>query len=236
LINNNLRDASIAGSFRSAYAPPMTKNKLEAGMKIIVASHNEGKIREIRELLRPYGLETVSAAELDLPEPEETETTFAGNAALKAVAAAQAANLPALSDDSGLAVDALGGDPGIYAARWAELPRIEKETYGQRRDFNMAMWYVNERLGATGDRRARFICALCLAWPSGETTVYEGTVEGEMIWPPRGDKGFGYDPMFQQIGVSQTFAEIEPSAKHAISHRADAFAKFLADQFPPTNG
>ena len=210
----------------------MTENRLTAGTKIVVASHNEGKVREIRDLLRPFGLETVSASELGLPEPVETETTFSGNAALKALAAAKASGLPALSDDSGLAVDGLSGDPGIYAARWAELPRIEKETYGQRRDFDMAMWHVNERLGETGDRRARFICALCLAWPNGETSVYEGTVEGEMIWPPRGDEGFGYDPMFQQIGATQTFAEIEPDAKHAISHRADAFAKFLAAEFP----
>ena len=210
----------------------MTNPKLKAGTKIVVASHNQGKVREIRDLLRPYGLETVSAAELNLPEPEETETTFSGNAKLKALAAAKAAGLPALSDDSGLAVDALGGDPGIYAARWAELPRIEKETYGQRRDFDMAMWHVNDRLGETANRRARFICALCLAWPSGETTVYEGTVEGEIIWPPRGQKGFGYDPMFQQLGETKTFAEIDPAAKHAVSHRADAFTKFLADQFP----
>jgi len=210
----------------------MTNKKLTSGTKIVVASHNEGKVREIRDLLRPFGLETVSAAELNLPEPEETETSFSGNAKLKALAAAKAAGLPVLSDDSGLAVDGLGGDPGIYAARWAELPRIEKETYGQRRDFDMAMWHVNDRLGDNPNRRARFICALCLAWPCGETSVYEGKVEGEMIWPPRGGKGFGYDPMFQQLGSSKTFAEIDPAAKHAVSHRADAFAKFLADQFP----
>lgn len=210
----------------------MTKNKLTSGMKIVVASHNSGKVREIRDLLHPFGLETISATELNLPEPDETETTFSGNAALKALAAANASGLPALSDDSGLAVDALNGDPGIYAARWAELPRIERETYGQRRDFDMAMWHVNDQLGETENRRARFICALCLAWPDGQTSIYEGTVEGEMIWPPRGDKGFGYDPMFQQLGARQTFAEIEPDAKHAISHRADAFKKFLADQFP----
>ena len=198
----------------------------------MVASHNEGKVREIRDLLAPFGLVTVSAAELNLPEPDETETTFEGNARLKAVAAANASGLPALSDDSGLAVDALNGDPGIYAARWAELPRIEAETYGQRRDFDMAMWHVNDQLGEIDNRRARFICALCLAWPDAETHVYEGTVEGEMIWPPRGEKGFGYDPMFQQMGATQTFAEIDPAAKHAVSHRADAFAKFLADQFP----
>jgi len=214
----------------------MTNKKLTSGTKIVVASHNEGKVREIRDLLRPFGLETVSAAELNLPEPEETETSFSGNAKLKALAATKAAGLPALSDDSGLAVDGLGGDPGIYAARWAELPRIEKETYGTRRDFDMAMWHVNDRLGDNPNRRARFICALCLAWPNGETSVYEGTVEGEMIWPPRGKKGFGYDPMFQQLGSTKTFAEIEPAAKHAVSHRADAFAKFLADQFPDNQG
>jgi len=210
----------------------MTTRKLTSGLKIVVASHNEGKVREIRDLLSPFGLVTISAAELSLPEPEETETTFAGNAKLKALAAAKASGLPALSDDSGLAVDALNGEPGIYAARWAELPRIEVETYGGRRDFDMAMWHIHDRLGESSNRRARFICALCLAWPEGETSVYEGKVEGEMVWPPRGDKGFGYDPMFQQIGATHTFAEIDPAAKHAVSHRADAFVKFLADQFP----
>ncbi len=210
----------------------MTNLTLKPGTKIVVASHNEGKVREIRDLLAPFGLFTVSAAELNLPEPDETEATFAGNAKLKAVAAANASGFPALSDDSGLAVDALNGEPGIYAARWAELPRIEAETYNQRRDFDMAMWHVNDKIGDNPDRRARFICALCLAMPNGETSVYEGTVEGEMIWPPRGDKGFGYDAIFQQLGETKTFAEIDPAAKHAVSHRADAFAKFLADQFP----
>jgi len=195
--------------------------------KIVVASHNEGKVREIRDLLRPFGIETVSASELNLPEPEETETTFAGNAELKARAAANASGLPALSDDSGLAVDALGGDPGIYAARWAEKPSCE----GGERDFDMAMWHVQDRM-KDGGRSARFICALCLAYPEGEAEIYEGTVEGEIVWPPRGDKGFGYDPIFQAIGDDKTFAEIEPAAKHAKSHRADAFAKFLKDQFP----
>lgn len=210
----------------------MAENRLKPGTKIVVASHNQGKVREIRDLLRPFGLETISAAELDLPEPDETEVTFSGNAKLKAVAAATASGFPALSDDSGLAVNSLNGEPGIYAARWAELPSIEQDTYGERRDFDMAMWHVNDRLGDNPNRRARFICALCLAWPNGETRVYEGTVEGEMIWPPRGDKGFGYDPMFQQLGSNKTFAEIESAAKHAVSHRADAFAKFLTDQFP----
>lgn len=195
--------------------------------KIVVASHNEGKVREIRDLLLPYGVETVSAGELNLPEPEETETTFAGNAALKAVAAANASGLPALSDDSGLAVDALNGDPGIYAARWAEKPKIE----GGGRDFDMAMWHVQDKIG-NGVRTARFICALCLALPDGSKHVYEGKVEGEIVWPPRGDKGFGYDPVFQAIGDKKTFAEIEPAAKHAKSHRAEAFVKFIADQFP----
>ena len=195
--------------------------------KIVVASHNEGKVREIRDLLRPFGVETVSASELNLPEPEETETTFAGNAELKARAAADVSGLPALSDDSGLAVDALGGDPGIYAARWAEKPASE----GGGRDFDMAMWHVQDRM-KDGVRTARFICALCLAYPEGEAEIYEGTVEGEIVWPPRGDKGFGYDPIFQALGDRLTFAEIEPAAKHAKSHRADAFAKFLKDQFP----
>ena len=196
--------------------------------KIVVASHNEGKVREIRELLTPFGIETVSAGELGLPEPEETETTFAGNAELKARAAANVSGLPALSDDSGLAVDALNGDPGIYAARWAEKPSCE----GGGRDFDMAMWHVNDRIGDNPDRAARFICALCLAYPQGEAHIYEGTVEGEIIWPPRGTKGFGYDAVFRALGDTQTFAEIEPAAKHAKSHRADAFAKFLKAQFP----
>jgi len=195
--------------------------------KIVVASHNEGKVREIRDLLAPFGVETVSAGELGLPEPEETETTFIGNAELKARAAADASGLPALSDDSGLAVDALNGDPGIYAARWAEKPSCE----GGGRDFDMAMWHVNDLIGE-GVRTARFICALCLAYPHGEAKSYEGKVEGEIIWPPRGDKGFGYDAIFQAIGDSKTFAEIDPAEKHAKSHRADAFAKFLKAQFP----
>ena len=196
--------------------------------KIIVASHNKGKIREIRELLEPFGLDVLSANDMDLPEPEETETTFAGNAQLKAVAATQATGLPSLSDDSGLDVTALDGRPGIYAARWAEKPKVE----GGGRDFNMAMWHVNDQLSDTKDRSARFVCALCLAFPGGETHVFEGTVEGNITWPPRGDKGFGYDPIFIAIGDTQTFAEIDPKRKHAKSHRADAFAKFLSQQFP----
>ena len=196
--------------------------------ELVVASHNEGKVREIRELLTPLGVKTISAAELNLPEPEETEKTFAGNARLKAVAAAKASGKPALSDDSGLAIDALGGAPGIYAARWAAIPKVE----GGGRDFDMAMWRVwQEMTRVGGAKTARFICALCLAFPDGETEVYEGKVEGEIIWPPRGDKGFGYDAIFKAIGDKKTFAEIEPAAKHAKSHRADAFAKFLKARF-----
>lgn len=196
---------------------------------LVVASHNEGKVREIRDLLRPLGVETVSAADLNLPEPEETEVTFAGNARLKAIAAARASGLPALSDDSGLAVDALNGDPGIYAARWAQIPSVE----GGGRDFDMAMWRVWTGIeAAKTPPTARFICALCLAYPDESSEVYEGTVEGEIVWPPRGDKGFGYDPIFRALGDSLTFAEIDPAEKHAKSHRADAFAKFLKAQFP----
>ncbi|RKQ71606.1 XTP/dITP diphosphohydrolase [Litorimonas taeanensis] len=196
--------------------------------KIVVASHNQGKIREISALLKPFGLSVLSAADLELPEPEETEKTFAGNARLKARASAQATGLPALSDDSGLDVTALDGRPGIYAARWAELPRVE----GGGRDFNMAMWHVNDQLGDSLDRTARFICALCLAMPNGENRIYEGTVEGKISWPPKGNKGFGYDPIFIAEGDTKTFAEIDPAIKQAKSHRADAFAKFMADQFP----
>jgi len=205
---------------------------LKSYTKIVVASHNEGKVREIRDLLLPFGFETLSAGDLDLPEPEETETTFAGNARLKARAAMEATGLPALSDDSGLDVTALDGQPGIYAARWAELPDAE----GGGRDFDMAMWHVHDKLGDATDRSARFICALCLAFPNGEDRVYEGKVEGDITWPPRGDKGFGYDPIFKAKGDRLTFAEIEPDEKHAKSHRAAAFAKFLADQFPDYNG
>lgn len=197
--------------------------------KLVIASHNFGKVREIGELLAPYGVEVLSAADLNLPEPKETELTFAGNAKLKAVAAAKASGLPALSDDSGLAVDALDGAPGIYSARWAQLPRIE----GGGRDFAMAMWRLHTEMKAkTGPKTARFICALCLAYPDGQTEVYEGKVEGEIVWPGRGRNGFGYDPVFKADGDTHTFGELEPAAKHAKSHRADAFAKFIKAQFP----
>jgi XTP/dITP diphosphohydrolase len=197
---------------------------LERGMRLVVASHNAGKVREIRELVGPHGLAVVSAGELGLPEPEETGDTFVANAELKAVAAARGSGLPALSDDSGLEVEALGGAPGIYSARWA----------GETKDFALAMRKVAEEVrgrGGWGDLdepgpRANFTCALCLAWPDGATELFEGKVYGHLVWPPRGAKGFGYDPMFVADGERLTFGEMEPDAKHAISHRARAFALF----------
>lgn len=202
-----------------------TQNRLAAGQTIVVASHNQGKVREIRALLAPFGLTTISASELDLAEPDETEDSYAGNARLKAIAAATASGHAALSDDSGIDVFALDGQPGIHAARWAE------DEDGNR-DFMRAMERVQRELGEGADRGARFVCALCLAFPDGETRVYEGDCHGEIVWPPRGKRGFGYDPIFVMDGDSQTFAEIDPEEKHAKSHRAAAFAKFLADQFP----
>lgn len=194
--------------------------------KLVVASHNPGKVREIGELLRPLGVETVSAADLGLPEPEETETTFEGNARLKARAAAQASGLPALADDSGLTVAALGGAPGIYSARWAETP--------QGRDFGHAMktvWRKLEAIGAPEPRQAVFVCALTLAWPDGHDETFLGTCAGRLVWPPRGDRGFGYDPVFMPEGHAITFGEMEPERKHTISHRADAFRQLVTACF-----
>jgi XTP/dITP diphosphohydrolase len=190
------------------------------GDKLVVASHNSGKVREIGDLLAPFSIETLSAGDLGLDEPEETGLTFEANAELKALAAAQASGIPALADDSGLCVDALGGDPGIYSARWAERD-------GQR-DFDLAMEKVHQALVEKGAiteeaRSAHFACALTLAWPDGHMETFLGTVEGTLIWPPRGTKGFGYDPIFQPLGLAQTFGEIEPARKHAMSHRANAF-------------
>ena len=192
--------------------------------KIVVASHNPGKVREIADLLRPLGIETVSAGELDLPEPEETETTFEGNALLKAEAAAAASGLAALSDDSGLCVDTLGGAPGIFSARWA----------GPSKDFSIAMQKVEHELRdryalSPNQRQAHFVCALCLAIPGQEPRVYRGEVHGVMVWPPRGEKGFGYDPVFQPEGHQITFGEMDPDAKHAMSHRARAFAQLVGE-------
>lgn len=193
-----------------------TVRKLGPG-RLVIASHNDGKIREIKELVEPFGIEPVSAKKLGLADPEETGKTFAANAILKARAAAAGAGLPALADDSGLAVAALGGDPGVYSARWA----------GEPRDFGRAMEKVEAALKEKGARdfSARFVCALCLAWPDGEEVVFEGEVRGRLVFPPRGDKGFGYDPVFVPDGHDVTFAQMPPARKHAMSHRADAFRK-----------
>jgi XTP/dITP diphosphohydrolase len=186
--------------------------------RLVIASHNAGKVREIAELLAPHGVTVISAGALGLAEPEETADSFAGNAELKARAAAAASALPALADDSGLCVAALGGAPGIYSARWA----------GAAKDFSHAMERVRRELGSNPDRRAYFACALALAWPEGELLAVEGHVYGALTFPPRGDRGFGYDPIFVPEGHRLTFGEMEPNAKHAISHRAVAFAKLVA--------
>ena len=199
--------------------------------KLVIASHNQGKVREIRALLAPFGIEPVSAGDLGLPEPEETGTSFAENALLKAHASAQGSGLPALADDSGLCVAALGGAPGVYTADWAERQPFEG---GPGRDWYMAMGKVEGKLAEIGldaDRSAAFVCTLAIAWPDGEEAVFEGRVEGHLTWPPRGTLGFGYDPVFVPAGGEQTFAEIAPEAKHAVSHRADAFAKLVAAVF-----
>ena len=201
-------------------APAVPHRRLAPG-RLVIASHNEGKVREIRALLAPFGIEPVSAATLDIPEPEETGTTFAANAELKARFSADLSGLPALADDSGLCVEALGGDPGIFSARWS----------GPKRDFAMAMRRVEDNLqraGPEAPRDAHFVCALSLAWPDGHVETFEGRVDGRLVWPPRGAHGFGYDAMFQRLGDNATFGEIDPEAKHAISHRADAFARLVA--------
>ena len=198
---------------------------------LVIATHNAGKLKEISALLAPYGVKCISAGSLGLPEPPETGTTFVQNALLKARAAAEASGLPALADDSGLSVDALDGRPGVYTADWAERQHFEGEP---GRDWYMAMGKVEGMLqqkGADVDRSCAFHCVLALAWPDGEQAVYEGTAPGTLTWPPRGEMGFGYDPVFVPKGRDQTFAEIAPEEKHSISHRADAFAKLVAEQF-----
>ncbi len=200
-------------------------NKLTPNSRLVVASHNKGKVWEINQLLAPYGLDAVSAGDLGLAEPEETETTFRGNALIKARAAAEGAGLPALADDSGLEIDALDGAPGVYSADWA----------GPGKDFGLAMQRVNEALEEknawTKDAppRANFISVLCLAWPDGAHAFYEGKVHGHLVWPPRGGHGFGYDPIFVADGAVETFGEMEPAEKYAISHRTRAFAAFKRD-------
>ncbi|RQW46071.1 RdgB/HAM1 family non-canonical purine NTP pyrophosphatase [Novosphingobium sp. LASN5T] len=205
--------------------------KLQRG-SLVIATHNKGKLREIQALLAPYGVECLSAGELGLPEPAETGTTFAENALIKARAAAEAANLPALADDSGLCVAALGGAPGVYTADWAEAAPYEG---GPGRDWYMAMGKVEGKLceqGADTPRDGYFACVLAIAWPDGASAVYEGRAHGTLTWPPRGTLGFGYDPVFVPAGGTRTFAELDPEEKHRISHRADAFAKLVAEQFP----
>ena len=197
--------------------------KLPAG-RLLAATHNPGKVKELNELLAPLGFQTVSAAELGLAEPDETAQTFQGNAELKALTAARTAGEPALADDSGLAADGLAGAPGIYSARWA----------GPEKDFAAAMQKVEDGLAAETtadgevDRRASFISVLSLAWPDGHVESFEGVVRGQLVWPPRGDRGFGYDPIFVPEGETETFGEMDPARKHTISHRAVAFAKFKA--------
>jgi len=191
--------------------------------KIVIASHNQGKVREINALLAPFGVTAVSAGELGLPEPVEDGLTFEANAEIKALAAAKASGLPALADDSGLEVHGLGGDPGIYSARWA----------GESKDFNVAMEKVIVALNEKGEENysANFTCALTLAWPDGHMETFLGKVFGTLTWPMRGDKGFGYDPIFMPDGKSLTFAEMDPALKHAMSHRANAFTQLIAACF-----
>jgi len=193
--------------------------RLPRGSQLVVASHNEGKVREIKALLGPHGIVAVSAGSLGLPEPDETGTTFAANAELKAHASAKASGHAALADDSGLCVEALGGDPGIYSARWA----------GPTKDFRVAMNRVHDELRHKGLKTspAKFVCALSIALPSGEVQTFQGEVHGSLTFPPRGDHGFGYDPIFIADGMEETFAEIDPAKKHAMSHRAKAFEKLL---------
>jgi len=194
--------------------------------RLVIASHNPGKVREIADLVEPRGIVVDSAADAGIDEPAETGDSFAENAAIKAQNAAQQAEVPALADDSGLTVAALGGRPGIHSARWA----------GPDKDFAAAMERVHRELADAGDWSAAFVCALCVAWPDGAQRVYEGEVHGTIVWPPRGERGFGYDPIFLPEGHEITFGEMEPQAKHAISHRARAFRKLVADLFGDGTG
>jgi XTP/dITP diphosphohydrolase len=195
------------------------------GDKLVIATHNPGKLREISALMEPFGIQCIAASDLDIPEPEETGVTFADNADLKARFSADLSGLPALADDSGLCVDALQGRPGIFSARWAENEDGE-------RDWMRAMRRVWDELEASGpeaSRDAHFACALAIAWPNdGQCETFEGRVDGQLTWPPRGDRGFGYDPMFVANGNDLTFGEMDPDEKHRISHRADAFRKLVA--------
>ena len=201
---------------------PETPRRLARGDRLVLATHNAGKLREMAELVQPYGIELVSAGVLGLPEPEETADDFAGNARLKALAAARASGWPALSDDSGFCVAALGGAPGVHSARWA----------GPDRDFGRAMARVQRESGQNPSAHAWFVCVLCLAWPDGHTASFYGRVEGEVASPPRGTLGFGYDSMFVPRGDSRTYGEMPPAEKHAASHRARAMAQLTAACLP----
>ncbi|MEE9427389.1 MAG: RdgB/HAM1 family non-canonical purine NTP pyrophosphatase [Paracoccaceae bacterium] len=197
-----------------------------SGSTLVIASHNKGKLREIAKLILPFGVLPLSASKFGLEEPEETEDNFAGNARIKAHFAANETGMPALSDDSGIMVDALDGAPGVYTADWAETP--------DGRDFPMAMtkvWDLLEEKSAPEPRLAQFCCTLCLAWPDGHDEIFEGAVKGRLVWPMRGDLGFGFDPIFQPLGYDITFGEMDPAKKHCISHRADAFDKLVAGCF-----
>ena len=194
----------------------MTARKLTEP-KIVLATHNPGKVVEIKALLEPFGTDVVAAGDLGLPEPIEDAPDFIGNAKIKALASATASGMPALADDSGLCVNALGGEPGIYSARWA----------GPNKDFNIAMTRVADELGDHEDRSAYFVCALCLAWPDGHTETFQGEVHGNLVWPARGDRGFGYDPMFIPTGFDITFGEMDPDKKHGMSHRHHAFVQLV---------
>jgi XTP/dITP diphosphohydrolase len=202
----------------------VTRRRLTGG-KLVLATHNAGKLREVAALLAPWGFEVVSAGALGLPEPAETEDSFLGNARIKALAAARASGLPALADDSGFSVAALDGAPGVRTADWAETP--------SGRDYTMAMGKVEKLARHASDRRAWFSCALVVAWPDGHTEGFLGEAHGAWVWPPRGANGFGYDPMFIPAGGTETFGEMTPAAKHAISHRAAAFALLSAHCLPP---
>ncbi len=203
----------------------MSHRKLGRGDRIVLATHNAGKLREIAALLAPYGIAVVSAGTLGLPEPEETEDSFLGNARIKAAAAARAAGMPALADDSGFSVAALGGDPGVRTANWAMRQ-------DGTRDYAMAMAEVARRAAGHADRSAWFTCALVLAWPDGHVEACEGRVEGHWVWPPRGGQGFGFDPLFIREGATETFGEMTPEAKERVNHRARAFAWLAANCLP----
>jgi XTP/dITP diphosphohydrolase len=211
----------MTGTFRTPTPPrPRSPRREWDSDRLVIASHNPGKVEELAALLASFSIQTVAASSLGIPEPEETGDSFEANAALKARAAAGASGLPALADDSGLVVPALGGAPGIYSARWA----------GNSRDFHAAMARVHRELGDR-DRHASFVAVLALTWPDGDSKLFRGEVQGTLTWPPRGDRGFGYDPIFVPLGGTETFGEMDPAVKHKISHRASAFAKLAESCF-----